>query len=109
MTVSTKTLRIYTQNQFSGPDRLDSVQFVGKKNLLEILNENKISIHQSCGGHAICTTCRVLVRQSRSALAVRNQIEQERATERAFNENERLACQLEIQDDLEISIPKKAD
>lgn len=94
---STKTLTISKNNvelQFDKPIRL-----------LDLLNANEISINQSCGGFGICTTCRVFVLNGKASLSDRSEIELERAEERGFDENERLACQTEICGDVEIEIP----
>jgi len=104
MDVSTKTLSIFEDNAVDSLP-VKTVTFKGNKNLLELLNEHKISINQSCGGFGSCTTCRVIVRSNLKDLQGRNEIEQERASERRFCANERLACQLDIQQALEIIIP----
>ena len=104
MDVSTKTLSIFEDNAADSLP-VKTVIFKGTKNLLELLNEHKISINQSCGGFGSCTTCRVLIRSDLQHLQLRNEIEQERAGERRFCANERLACQLDIHDSIEIIIP----
>lgn len=97
MSDSTKTLIILENNielQFEKPIRL-----------LDLLNANKISINQSCGGFGICTTCRVFVLNGLSSFSARSDLEQERAEERGFESHERLCCQTIIFDDAEIEIP----
>lgn len=95
--VSTKTLQIKNISaQF---------EFKAGENLLDLLNANKVSIGQSCGGFGSCTTCRVVVTSGLQACASRTEIEKERADERGFAENERLACQVELIGSVVIEIP----
>ena len=96
MSVSTKTLQI--KNLFS------AVSFKPGDNLLDTLNAKKISIAQSCEGNGTCTTCRVFVLAGLKNCGPRTEIEIERALERSFREDERLACQTTINDNLEIEI-----
>lgn len=96
MSVSTKTLRI--KNLFS------PIQFNEGDNLLDTLNANKTGTPQSCGGHGTCTTCRVFVLKGLKNCSARSEIEEERAKERDFADNERLACQTYVWGDIEIEI-----
>lgn len=96
MSVTTKTLQI--RNYFS------TIKFKGGENLLKILNANKASISQSCDGNGTCTTCRVFILKGVEGCSPRTELELERAIERSFANNERLACQTFILDDLEIEI-----
>ena len=97
MSVSTKTLKIHDENH--------EIIFKEGENLLDILNDNKVSINQSCGGNGSCTTCRVFVHSDEHCFSPRSEIELERAEERAFQSNERLACQTYLLDSAEIEIP----
>lgn len=96
MTVSTKTLQVIVNNL--------SLQSNADENLLNILNANNLSISQSCGGNATCTTCRVLILKGLENCGSRTEIEAERAEERGFAVNERLACQTQVLGDIEIEI-----
>ncbi|AZZ38393.1 hypothetical protein CIK05_15610 [Bdellovibrio sp. qaytius] len=69
------------------------------QNLLEFLNAHNVGISQSCGGFATCTTCRIIVTKGADSLPPRQELEAERALERNFSANERLACQVEIPSD----------
>lgn len=104
MDVSTKTLLIFEDNSTESLP-VKTVKFHGTINVLELLNEHKVSINQSCGGNGSCTTCRVMVRGDFRQLMARTEIESDRAQERRFCANERLACQLEIDQSIEIIIP----
>lgn len=96
MTVSRKTLQIKGIS--------DQISFKPNSYLLDILNANKVSISQSCGGFGSCTTCRVFILKGLDSCSTRSEIETERAEERTFADNERLACQTRVYDDLEIEI-----
>ncbi|MBY0452282.1 MAG: (2Fe-2S)-binding protein, partial [Bdellovibrionaceae bacterium] len=86
-------------------------EFSTGDNLLDTLNANKVGISQSCGGNGSCTTCAVLVLEGSDSLGPRTEIELERALERGFAPNERLACQTELCDSLIIRIlnPEEQD
>ena len=98
---STKTLIVHFQDEIDSKE----YQFQAGDNLLELLNAQKVSINQSCGGFGTCTTCRVLVIQTDVAIHPMNEIESERSSERNFESNERLACQIEVVENLSIKIP----
>lgn len=95
MSLSTKTLKVFKDNN-SHLEFVSEVELFESYNLLELLNAHNIGINQSCGGHASCTTCRVLVNKGAEFLASRNEQEEERASERSFMHHERLACQVEL-------------
>lgn len=96
MTVSRKTHQIVVNNFPLNCSEGD--------NLLDTLNANNISIPQSCGGHATCTTCRVFILKGIENCSSRTTDENERATERNFTSTERLACQVYINGDIEVQI-----
>ena len=96
MTVSRKTHRISLND--------DEIECNDGDNLLATLNANKVSISQSCGGNATCTTCLVSVVSGIENLSAREGIEAEHAWERGFNLNERLACQTDVFGDIQIEI-----
>lgn len=81
------------------------VPFEKESSILELLIENDIDIDHSCGGMGSCGTCRILIHSDHNILPKRNEIEQERADDLSFNDNERLACQLCPIDNLKIKIP----
>lgn len=96
MSDSRKTLHI---RGFFSP-----LEFTPGDILLDTLNANKVGISQSCGANGSCTTCRVFVLKGIEKCGRRSEIEAERAEERGFADNERLACQTRIYDDIEIEI-----
>lgn len=65
-----------------------------EESVLEAAERVKISIFNTCGGNGTCGTCRVRVHSELSELPERNEIEAEFATDREFQADERLACQL---------------
>jgi len=93
---STKTLQI---KGFFSP-----LNFSVGDNLLDTLNAGKISIPQSCEGHGTCTTCRVFILKGLESCSPRTAIESERAFERNFSANERLACQTYLTGSVDIEI-----
>lgn len=99
---STKRLTVWKQN-FEHP-RI--IEFSAERNLLELINANKVSISQSCGGFGTCTTCRIIIKKNHSAFNERSDLESERADERNFSDRERLSCQCWIKDSAEIYIPE---
>ena len=98
MSVSRKTLHIVGET--------NSIAFRTNENLLDILNANKISINQACGANGSCTTCRIIVLEGLENLTTRTEIELERANERQFSDNERLACQVNLLESVTIQIPQ---
>ncbi len=96
MSDSTKTLQILGNSK--------KIYFSQPQNLLELLNANNISISQSCGANGTCTTCRFFIRENPTAFSTRSEIESERAEERNFLVQERLACQTEIFDSATIEL-----
>lgn len=80
---------------FWGPQR-QAVEFTPGDTILEALLREKIEIDHSCGGGASCGTCRVFVQAlgANSALPAPECLEQEFRTDRGFEPNERLSCQL---------------
>lgn len=70
------------------------IPFSKESSTLELLLKNDIKIDHSCGGMGSCGTCRVFVRSNLNDLPKRNEIEQERADDLCFEDDERLTCQL---------------
>lgn len=95
VTVATKTLSILKMND-AKLHCVAEIEIKQTQNLLDILNAHNIGISQSCGGFATCTTCRIIVTKGADCLPARQEIEAERALERNFSANERLACQVEV-------------
>lgn len=108
MDVSTKTLSVFSYND-EELEKISEINFIESENLLNLLNAHKISINQSCGGFGTCTTCRVVILKNNERLHDRNELELERAQERRFKINERLACQIEVDSDLDILIQPATD
>ena len=96
MSDSTKTLIIHPN--------LRNIEYSEATNLLDLLNSRDVFIEQSCSGSGTCTTCRVFVLAGHDALGPRTEVESERAQERCFDQNERLACQTEVFGSCEIKI-----
>jgi len=82
-----------------------SCDFKGESSVLEIALNNGIEIAHSCGGMGSCTTCRVVVVFSPTALPPRNELEQDIADMRGFTDQERLSCQLPPIEGLVLRVP----
>lgn len=87
------------------PDNVH-VQASHDQTLLENLLKNKIQLDHSCGGMGSCGTCRVWIEKGLQQLSPRNEVESEFATERGFEANERLSCQIHPIEDLVIRYKK---
>ena len=64
---------------------------------LEALLDSRIDISHSCGGNGTCGTCRIVVTEGHTDLPLREELEREMAEDRDFKENERLACQIQVE------------
>lgn len=80
-----------------------SAKIGDSENLLQVALSNKIPLSHTCEGMGSCTTCRVIVKAG--SMSPRTDIEIERANERNFRDNERLACQLIPVDGMVVEIP----
>lgn len=83
------------------------IPFDDEKNLLQLLIKKGIKIDHSCGGGASCGTCRVLIKSDIKGLPERDILEKEMAADRGFVDQERLSCQLPLQNGLVFNIPKR--
>ena len=72
------------------------IDFDDSKTILENSLFNEISHMHACGGHARCSTCRVIVLEGEENLCSRNQEEAKLADKKGFQNNIRLACQTKI-------------
>lgn len=61
--------------------------------ILEASLRTKFPISSSCGGFGTCGACRIIIESGADKLGGRSEIELEMATDRNFDECERLACQ----------------
>ncbi len=64
--------------------------------LLEISLKNGVPHMHACGGHARCSTCRVLVSAGAENLVPRGEAEETLALKRGFESSVRLACQTRV-------------
>jgi len=77
--------------------------------VLEVALQNHIDLSHSCGGMGSCTTCRVWIESDHTLCSPRNELEEEIASSRGFDERERLACQLDPQDQMVVRIPNERE
>lgn len=92
---TTKTLTVFKYNDAKS-EFVSEIKFKQTENLLDLLTAHKIGISHSCGGYATCTTCRIFVTKGLEYIKPREDLESERAIERGFTAQERLACQVEL-------------
>ena len=67
--------------------------------LFQILNENKISISSICGGGGNCGKCKCKIEKITNPIT---SSERELLSENELNENWRLACQIKVDEDLDV-------
>lgn len=85
---------------------LESKVAIGaSETVLQAAVDGAIDLANSCEGMGSCGTCRVFVLSSATPLEPRNDVESERASDLAFAENERLACQIRPQAGMRLQIP----
>ncbi len=84
---------------------LPTVEFNGRPSVLELAISHRLPLEHSCGGMGTCGTCRVIVRSELEQLPPRTEVELEIANDREFEPRERLACQTQAVDGLEVEIP----
>ena len=66
------------------------------QSLLEISLKHGISHMHVCGGHARCSTCRVIICDGLENLQPKNKLEQTLADKKGLEDNIRLACQTRV-------------
>ena len=76
------------------------------ENLLDAIRRLGISIDFSCEGGS-CGACRVIVLSGLERLPPRGEQEAQTASDRSFDEKERLACQLEVTEGVDLLSPRK--
>ena len=103
MSVSTKTLTI-DETFFQEHIKLSiSLKNNDSDTILNILNDNNISINQSCGGNGTCGTCRIEVTLGEN-ISDPTEDEKQIYHELQLKLNQRLACQTKLIGDAAIRI-----
>jgi adenylate cyclase len=64
--------------------------------LLDVSKQNSVSHYHACGGHARCSTCRVLVVEGADNLTPRTKAERALVERKGLPEEVRLACQAKV-------------
>lgn len=82
-----------------------SVPIKNEASVLELALKHGIEINHSCGGMGSCTTCRIFVENNVDNLPPRTELEQEIATDRGFQEHERLSCQIAPHSGWRVRVP----
>lgn len=85
-------------------DGVDVVVPAGKRLINAITEDGKIDQLHACGGHAKCTTCRVMIDAGEPTKIT--QAESDLAAARGLNATKglRLSCQIQCEADMEITI-----
>ncbi len=84
-----------------------SIQFQNKRErLLDILLKETDWMH-ACGGKGRCTTCKAKIISGKEALSDLTVNELRFVNLNKLHENERLACQVIVEDDVTIEVPKE--
>ncbi|HTG17358.1 MAG TPA: adenylate/guanylate cyclase domain-containing protein [Blastocatellia bacterium] len=73
-----------------------------RETILQVSLRSGISHAHACGGHARCSTCRILIVEGVDHCAPRNEKEQALAERLHFTPDIRLACQTTISDDVKV-------
>ncbi len=96
MTVSRKTLTL-AETFFQEEVKLEiDVKRSNLVTILDILNANKVSINQTCGGSGTCGTCRIEIINSSNFLMQPSAYEMTAAIDLELLPDQRLSCQCEI-------------
>ena len=76
------------------------------ESLLDVAHRNHVEIDHACGGVCACSTCHVFVKKGFENLEEASE-EEEDMLELApmLSMTSRLACQVEVESDLEVEIP----
>lgn len=82
------------------------VRIRSEVSVLELAEKNQIPIESSCGGSGSCGACLVVAKPGTGQLSPRTDIEKAMAKDRKFSESERLACQIEPCEGIEILVPR---
>jgi ferredoxin, 2Fe-2S len=75
--------------------------------VLDAALDNNIKINHNCGGNCACSTCHVVVEDGFDALSPASEDETDMLDEAdGLTKTSRLACQVKVQSDLTVRIPK---
>jgi 2Fe-2S ferredoxin len=76
------------------------------QSVLSVLHENGVDWMHACGAKGRCTTCKMIVHEGMSAISENSPFETQSKSLGKLNDNERLACQCSVSEDLIISVPE---
>jgi 2Fe-2S ferredoxin len=71
-----------------------TVEIGTASSVLEVALNHDIALNHECGGMGSCTTCLIRIRAGGEHLPPRDEVEDEMATMKGFEPDERLACQI---------------
>ncbi|KYG78158.1 2Fe-2S iron-sulfur cluster-binding protein [Roseivirga spongicola] len=72
--------------------------------ILKIIQDNQIDWMFACGAKGRCTTCKLVIHKGLEQFGEPSENEQKFLDLGRLKENERLACQNTLQDDIEVSV-----
>ncbi len=93
---------MYTVKVYFG-NKIKNISVEEKSNLLSILANNGIELTAPCGGNGICGKCKVKIKPATEVL----NDEKKLLTEEEINEGIRLACFVDVVNDLEVFVDSK--
>lgn len=74
-----------------------------KENLLRFLHRRGVPVGSACGGKGLCASCKVIVLKNTENLSRPNDRELDLAERNRLPKNERIACQVKVLGDIEIT------
>ncbi len=91
--------------KISLPQLNRTIETGGDITLLELLRAHDIPLANSCSGEAVCGWCKVRIVNGLDTLHDPTRDEQELRQKQAFLPEERLACQIWVEQDMAIDVP----
>jgi ferredoxin, 2Fe-2S len=76
--------------------------------LLFLLQENYIDWMHACGGKGRCVTCKAIFLNGQENCSALTLAEEKYKTDGLLKENERLACQVQINGNITIAVPQES-
>lgn len=88
-------------------DAVPALEVPQGANLLDSLIEGGVDIEHSCGGNALCATCRVRVMSGDESLLAMSSAESFALSRIRKRDGLRLACQLQVRGDLRVEVQER--
>ncbi|WP_207179324.1 ASKHA domain-containing protein [Anaerocellum diazotrophicum] len=98
-------VRVYAKNEI-----VVEIEVQKCSNLLDVLQKNSFDIEASCGGKGVCGKCKVRVKKGQKPyLENLTQEEKRHLREDEISSGVRLACRVEISEDLDVFLKKSSE